>query len=178
MEFSRLEANKRLLLEAVCRCKAESNRACVSVLATTAERVEDTGEACVQIGSSATDLAITVIEFNDPVTVGKEADYEILVKNVGRTTDRQVVVEFTLPKGMAIVPKKTTGSTGVVQFSEIGASAYRFPAIAELKPNESLTFKVGPRAEQAGDAVFRVKVDSQGLVQPARDEEPVKILAT
>jgi uncharacterized repeat protein (TIGR01451 family) len=176
--FSRLEAGKRLLLEAVCRCKAESNRACISVLATSAERAEDTGEACVQIGSTATDLAVTVIEFNDPVTVGKEADYEIRVKNVGRTIDRQVVVEFTLPGGMAIVPKGTIGAAGVVRFTQVGGSTYRFdPPVAELRPNESLTFRVRALAEKAGDGAFRVKVDSQGLEQPARDEEQVKILA-
>jgi uncharacterized repeat protein (TIGR01451 family) len=175
--FTRLEAGKRLLLEAVCRCKEASNRACVSVSAASAERVEDRGEACVRIGSAATDLTVSVIEFNDPVTVGKEVSYEIRVRNVGQTTDRQVTVEFTLPKGLAIIPLGTAGPTGSGKFTEIRASTYQFPPVAELKPTESLTFRVRARAEQAGDGVFRARVDSQGLVQPATDEETLSILA-
>jgi uncharacterized repeat protein (TIGR01451 family) len=176
--FGSLRPGKSIALQVVCRCEEAAPRLCGTATATAAEVTRKSAQACVRVLSPKSELSLAVNSLRNPVTVGKEVTYEIRVKNIGGSLDRNVVVEFTVPQGMTFVPLGTTAPGGSRRVTEVQAPTYRFDPVAEVKANETLTYRVRVRAEKPGDTVFRVRVDSDGLEQPVDGDETTQVLAS
>jgi len=106
------------------------------------------------------------------VASGKEVTYVIQVANGGIVPDRQVVVTATVPAGMTPVPLGTTGPTEPPRFDK---QTVRFPAVAELKPGQTLTYRVRVRTQKAGKATFRVEAESERHREPLTAEETTEV---
>lgn len=177
--YPTLRPGKFTRLKVQCRCQEPpqaTGRACGRVSVTCDQKVTDEAEACVRVEVPRTELSVTVNDLRDPVEVGKEMVYEIRVKNLGPAPDRQVTVSFTVPEGMTLVPLGTIGPEKFRRFIEIQAPNYRFEPVAEIRPNETLTWIVRVQTDKPGDVVFKARVDSAGSEQPIEAEQRTKIL--
>ena len=118
-------------------------------------------------------LTMSVEGLSNPVRAGKELTYEIVVENKGTASCRQVGVTATVPDGM--VPDKLgTGGPGGPATVKVDRQVVSFDPVAELRPNESLTYRVRVQAVEAGKKSFRVELRtvtaSAPLVQEASTE--------
>ncbi len=118
-------------------------------------------------------LTMTVTDLRDPVTAGKELTYQITVVNNGNTVHRQVTVIAMVPEGMVPAPLGTTGP-GPTQYV-IDRQTVNFNPIMEVRPGETLIYRVRVRTKQAGQFHFRAELTSRDLSQPVLQEESTEV---
>jgi uncharacterized repeat protein (TIGR01451 family) len=131
------------------------------------------GETAPGAAPSAADLTMTVTDLRDPVAAGKELTYQITVVNNGNAVHRQVEVVAMVPDGMAPAPLGTTGP-GPTQFV-IDRQTVSFNPVMEVRPGETLTYRVRVRAKQAGLFHFRAELSSRELSQPVLQDESTEV---
>jgi hypothetical protein len=168
--------------EIKCRGKLPTPRACVRVRATPANGMGDEKEACVEIRSAPVlggNLTLTMTDLRDPVTVGKKETYLIEVKN-GSQVDHNVVLSVTLPDkpvadGLPLipVPVETSGSTKI---GKISGQTIEFEPVAQLYPNQSVTYRVVVKAMVAGAVEVTAHVRSQNVRGEVSRTEKTDIL--
>tara|TARA_Y100001933_G_scaffold263722_1_gene326354 strand:- start:4660 stop:7245 length:2586 start_codon:yes stop_codon:yes gene_type:complete len=109
-------------------------------------------------------LALRVTDLRDEVPIGGTIVYEVTVTNPRSAPDANVVVIVTVPEGLA----PTTGGVGIVAPSNpnIGQRVIRFNPVAEIRPGESLIYRIPIQAEQAGQFRSQIRVTSDGQRRP------------
>ena len=109
-------------------------------------------------------LSLTVTDLRDEVPVGGTVVYEVTVTNLQNVPDANVVVVVTVPEGLA----PTAGGVGIVAPSNpnIGQRVIRFNPVAEIRPGESLIYRIPIQAEQAGQFRSQIRVTSNGQRRP------------
>ena len=109
-------------------------------------------------------LSLTVTDLRDEVAVGGNVVYEVTVTNLRNTPDANIVVVVTVPEGLS----PTAGGVGIVAPSNpnIGQRVIRFNPVAEIRPGESLIYRIPIRAEQAGQFRSQIRVTSDGQRRP------------
>ena len=158
--------------EVHCRCVEAAARASnrAAVITEQGARVED--EAWLEIRAAAGGLTITVADLRDPVAVGKETTYKILVTNQGQTSQRDVAVVAAVPVGMMVAP---IGTSGPGKFT-IEGQTIRFDPVAELAAGESFTCRVHVRTRQAGEFTFQAELTGRDLADPVIVEETTEVV--
>jgi uncharacterized repeat protein (TIGR01451 family) len=119
----------------------------------------------------ATGLTLTVSEQRDPVRVGEETTYQVVLANRTNSGDRGARLSIEIPENMTLV-----GVEGPVRAPRILNRTAEFEPIAELRANESITFQVRCRAVEPGDGRFSAKVTSENQPSGARAEEPTQVV--
>ncbi len=117
-------------------------------------------------------LSLTVTDLRGMVAVGKEFTYVIQIANGGIAPDRNITVTAVAPEGMTPVRLGTTGPTEQPTFD---GQTVQFQPVPEIKPGQTLTYRVRVRAQRAGKAAFRVQATSQGHRQPLLAEETTEV---
>jgi uncharacterized repeat protein (TIGR01451 family) len=109
-------------------------------------------------------LSLNVSDLRDEVPVGSNIIYEVTVTNLQNITDSEVVVVLTVPEGLA----PTSRGVGIVAPSNpnISGRIIRFNPVAEIRPGESLIYRVPIRAEQAGQFRSQIRVNSNSQRRP------------
>ncbi len=178
-----LAAGQTTELRIQCLCQSAAAKTCNRATATTSDggKVED--EACLEIravssppavrtpapppppsAAAAEGLIMSVIGLRNPVTAGKELTYEIKVTNNGPTTYRQATVTATVPDDMIPNPMGTVGP-GPTKFAIEGKSV-RFDPVFEVRPNESLIYRIRVQTKQPGLWRFLAELTAATLSQP------------
>ncbi len=185
--FPRLEPGHTARIQIRCSCLQPAAKACNRVSVTSNEGARGDAEACLAIRQPAEKpvkepvppdsepkgaLRLTVTDLRGIVNVGKELTYVIQVVNAGITPDRQVVVTATVPEGM--IPVRL-GTTGPSEPPEFDGQAVRFPPAAEIKPGQTLIYRVRAQTRKPGKAVFRVQATSQRHREPLLAEETTEV---
>ncbi len=171
-----LEPGQTIRLQVECQCIQPASRACNRVTVTAEGGGRSDSEACLEIVSAPAALDVQVSDLRDFVAVGKELTYEILVRNVGATSDNMVSVVATASQQMTPLPIGTGVAGGLVRFNIDGQSV-RFEPVAEVRAGETLRFRVVVRANLVGDARLRVEVRSARAAAPIVQEESTSIVA-
>jgi len=179
-----LPVGKPMELEMHCRCLSVAAKACVRVTASTPDGARAADEACVEIregtggtgpeGVTGGALAMTVSDLHDPIKVGETETYEIRVMNQGRAADKLVTVEVTVPDGMTPMPMGTTGPPGTTP--TISRQTVSFSAAEQIRPGETLLYRVRALARQPGQVRLRAEVTSIGQPRPQIKEETTEII--
>lgn len=132
----------------------------VSVNAECAEVVQD--DCAIElVGIPA--ILLEVVDLTDPVEVGTETTYLIIVTNQGTKPGTNVRILATLPASQAYV--SSSGPTQAsVQGQQVAFAPYR-----RLGVGESIEFRVTIRALEEADARFLVELRSDEMIS----EEPV-----
>ena len=183
--------SQQLQVEALCK---EAIRACSRVTVTAAEDLVMADEACVQIAPavggdrSPADqtgpttpspeansggqkdaeigdvLSLSVSDLRDEVPVGSNIIYEIKVTNLQNIVDSDVIVALTVPEGLA----PTERGVGIVAPSNpnISGRVIQFNPVAEIRPGESLIYRIPIQAEQAGQFRSQIRVNSASQRRP------------
>ena len=111
-------------------------------------------------------LLLEMVDKQDPVQVGANEVYTIIVLNQGEAEDRDVKVVCRLPEGLSYVdssgPTKATADGPTVTFGPID----------RLGPKEKATWTVTAKATKAGDVRTKVDLTSEYLRTPVTETEP------
>ena len=116
-------------------------------------------------------ILLEVVDVDDPVEVGAEAMYEILITNQGTEFAKNVQIRANVPDGMEIVGAQ--GPTeGVIQGREI-----KFVPISRIAPRADAIFRLMVRGNKPGDFRIEVEATSDTLETPVTELESTKIYA-
>ena len=118
---------------------------------------------------------MTVEALTKPVAVGKELTYEVRILNQAQTMDRLVSLSVNLPAAMVPVPLGTTGPP--LARPAINKQTVRFDPVPELRPGETLVYRIRARTKQPGPARVTAEVSSFNQPQPMVTEETTEVVS-
>jgi uncharacterized repeat protein (TIGR01451 family) len=113
-------------------------------------------------------LSLDIRDFEDPVEVGTQTDYEIRVKNEGSAAAQNVNVSCELPAGLTVVSVKAPVSFAADRDLIV------FQPLAEIKPGESVSIRMQVKATGAGNLRLRARLSSESIEEPLVVEELTK----
>ncbi len=131
--------------------------------------LQDRAEACTTVEGIAA-LLLEVTDSPDPVEIGTQTTYSIIVTNQGTANATNIKISATIPDGMEYV--SSTGSTARLV---VLGKLVDFDPIPILEPKDTLTFTVTVKGVQPGDLRFRVEMNADQLTSPVLDEESTKL---
>jgi uncharacterized repeat protein (TIGR01451 family) len=156
-------------------CEASAPRACSRVTVTCDEGQRADTEACLEIAGPAQPLSLTVANLTNPVVLGNEVRYDIRVTNFSAQPDRNVVLVVNLPNELSPIPQATSGPPGL-RFNVLGQTIQFFP-VAEIRPGETVSFRVVAVARQPGEVRPQASVTSANTPTPVTAGTSTTILA-
>jgi len=110
-----------------------------------------------------------VIDLSDPVELGGEAAYEVIVKNSGTKASSAVELVATLPVEMQLI-----SADGPTRFKSTGQKIH-FEPLKSLAPGESVSYQLTAKTVDAGDARLQVKLITAEMQSPVTKEENTKV---
>lgn len=116
-------------------------------------------------------LLLEVSDSDDPIEIGKETVYEVVVTNAGSKTETDVKVVCTLPEQLGF-----RAAQGPARYQAQG-NTVTFEPVAQLAPRGELVFKVTARALAAGQVHFQTRLTGAGLTEPIMRTEHTRIYA-
>lgn len=128
---------------------------------------------CTELVSDSCDLEITgipailleVIDLEDPIPVGEELTYVVVVTNQGSAPARSVRIRCELEDTMQFV-----SATGATRGTATGV-VIEFEPLPSLAPQEKATWRVVVRAVGEGDVRFRTTLNSTMIERPVIETE-------
>ena len=150
--------------------------------ATSKEDARGQGEAFIEIRgekgaappAAASGLSLTVTGLRNPVAVGKEAVYEVRVRNGGTAAEKNLVLTAAVPTAMALVRLGTHGPA-TTEYDESKDHVLQFTPVKELAPGETLIYRITLLAKQKGRFRLAVDLSGGGLTQPIHGEEATDV---
>ena len=146
-----------------------SGRQCNVATVQTQRGLNERAEVCTSVEGVAA-LLLEVTDSPDPVEIGTQTTYSILVTNQGTANATNLKIAATIPDGMEYV--SSTGSTARLV---VLGKLVDFDPIPILKPKENLVFTVTVKGVQPGDLRFRVEMNADQLTSPVLEEESTKL---
>ncbi len=110
-------------------------------------------------------LAMEIRDLDDPVEVGNETAYEIVVKNEGSAPARNVSLACEIPASLTLL--KAHGP--VESFTQPGGVSFR--PVIELAPGNSVTYRVHVRGTTSGQHRIRARLSSDSISEPITEDE-------
>ena len=135
----------------------------------TARGLQDRAEACTTVKGIAA-LLLEVMDNPDPVEIGTQTTFSIVVTNQGTANATNIKISATIPDGMEYV--SSTGSTARLV---LVGKRVDFDPVPILKPKDSLTFTITVKGVQPGDLRFRVEMNADQLTGPVLEEESTQL---
>lgn len=141
-------------------------------------RVETTAERGVQaqkeeaiLVEGAASIAFQVVDTADPIEVGGETTYEIVVSNQGSKESTNVQLAVSLPDGL-----KAIDADGPTRFAMNGRQV-QFQALAQLPPKGETIYRIRVQCAAAGDHRCHVQLLSDEMRTPVTKEEGTRVYA-
>ena len=110
-------------------------------------------------------LVLEIADLDDPVEIGAETGYKVVVQNDGSKAAQNVSVSYELPPGVELIsatgPTQHIAENGVVVFKSLAA----------LAPGDSIEFQVIVRGTIEGNQRFRARLASDSIRDPLLFEE-------
>ncbi|MFK7779056.1 MAG: hypothetical protein QM501_13205 [Gimesia sp.] len=110
-------------------------------------------------------LVLNITDLDDPVEIGVETGYKVVVKNDGSKSAENVSISCELPPGVHLI--SATGPTQHI--AENGVVVFK--SLAELEPGESVIFQVIVQGTVEGNHRFRARLASDSIRDPLLFEE-------
>ncbi len=114
------------------------------------------------------ELALEILDLDDPGIVGHDTAYEIRVSNSGSKSARKVGLTFELPRGMKVgeveSPTKHFAKSGLILFNDL----------PELKPGKTAIYRVHVTANSDGNQRVRARLTSESVDEEVVAEETTK----
>ena len=116
-------------------------------------------------------LAVAVVDEQDPVRVGDEVAYEVILMNEGNDADQNVQASVQLPDELTFV--RASGDSDVSSEGQRVA----FEPIDEIQPGETYRWTVIARPTSAGSVQVTASVSSENLSSPTKVSEPTTLFS-
>ena len=114
-------------------------------------------------------ILLELIDLEDPIEVGANLTYEVVVTNQGSAVGTNIRVTCTLPPEQDYV-----GSTGPTSATVTGKNV-EFAPLASLAPKAKATYKVVITGVGVGDVRFRVGLNSDQMKGEVMETEATRI---
>jgi uncharacterized repeat protein (TIGR01451 family) len=114
-------------------------------------------------------LLLEVADLDDPIEIGSNVTYVIVVTNQGTAADDQIEISATLPSQEGFV-----SATGPTKHTVTGQTI-KFAPSSPLAPKAALTYRIVVKANAAGDVRFAISMDSKALTSPVRETEATRL---
>ncbi len=115
-------------------------------------------------------ILLEVVDVEDPILVGEFETYEIRVTNQGTAAGTNILITAILEDSMEL-----TSTSGPTKEKARTGMKIEFLPLAKLEPKESRTWKVVVKAKKAGDARFRVQLQSDQMKRPVDESESTNL---
>lgn len=122
-------------------------------------------EIPVEQPNRSNQLKVGVTALTEPVAVGQEAEYLVVITNDRNVSDRDVATLVTLPEGLQYVGGRADDDIQDSQRSPDGRQIV-MQTVRELRAGESIGFRVRARATLAGRHQVRIESRSGQTPQP------------
>jgi hypothetical protein len=176
-----MSAGQTLRREIEFKCLRETPRACNRVTVSAKDTPQASDESCLEIASDQADaapaampqtpLSVSVADTADPIKVGGQTTYQILVENKDTQSQFNVALAVTLSPEVELV-----NITGPVQGS-VSAGIVRFAPIRELRAGEQpLSYELRVKAARAGTAQIHAEVTTQAQSQGVTADQTTQVL--
>ncbi len=113
-----------------------------------------------------------MVDQTDPVEVGNEEVYTIVVRNQGSGPDENVKVTCELPDQFKFV--RADGPTE----AKADGQTVNLGTIDKLEPNEKVSWNLHVKADKAGDIRNKIELNSDYLQNPVPEYEPTRIIGS
>lgn len=110
-------------------------------------------------------ILLEVVDLDDPIEVGADVTYEIVVTNQGSSDGTNILVECVLPPEEQFV--SATGPSS----ARADGQTVRFERVPVLRPKARLTYRVIVRGIRPGDLRFGVSLQSDQTDSPVTETE-------
>jgi uncharacterized repeat protein (TIGR01451 family) len=114
-------------------------------------------------------ILLEVIDIEDPIEVGANETYEILVLNQGSAMDTNIRITCTLPPEQQYV--SATGPTSPT----VQGQVVTFAPLAQLAPKAKVTYRLVVKGVKTGDVRFAVSMTSDQISSPVQETESTNI---
>lgn len=114
-------------------------------------------------------LLVAVVDEVDPVKVGDEVVYRILVENQGTAPDEQIKLLAELPDALEF--RSVEGQTG----GENDGQSVSFETLDRLGPGERATWNLRALGKEPGEVRLKVDLTSDSQEKKVRSEEPTRL---
>jgi uncharacterized repeat protein (TIGR01451 family) len=166
-----------------CRCVKEAAKACDRVTVTADGGVTAGDETCLEIYTTAAtpppaaaaatgNLTVSIAEQADPIRVGGDTIYQIVVTNGGSAPAQQVVVSVKISEELRLIAIPVSPVTASASFPR----QVRFKPVAEIRAGEAITYELQIQADSAGTGKVQVEVTAPGLSQSVSAQASTQIL--
>jgi len=115
-------------------------------------------------------LTMSVVGPRIRVVTGEELTYEIKVTNNGSTRSQQLGITATVSESMLFRPLGTAPAKFAVD-----GKAIRFEKVSELRPGDSLIYRVRVQTRQPGRWHFRAELTTAALARPIVQEASTEV---
>ncbi len=110
-------------------------------------------------------ILLECVDDNDPIEVGADLTYTIIVTNQGSQTDSNVTIKCTLPPEQQFV--RAGGATNATN----SGSDVNFTPLPTLAPKARATWTVTVKGTKPGDSRFKVVLTSDQTTSPVFETE-------
>jgi len=114
-------------------------------------------------------ILLEVIDIDDPIEVGAQTTYEIVVTNQGSADGTNIVIVATLPPQEAHV--SAVGPTKALVVGKV----ITFAPLATLAPKAKATYRVVVKGTAVGDVRFGITLKSDQMTSPVSETESTHI---
>ncbi len=114
-------------------------------------------------------LLLEVVDIDDPVEVGAETGYEILITNQGTDFATNIQLKLDVPDGMEILGVKGPTEGTIEERTVV------FAPLAKLAPRADAIYRVRIRGQKPGDFRVTVHAQSDTLKSPVIEQESTKV---
>ena len=135
----------------------------------TAEGITAQADAIITVVAKPS-LRMTMVDSEDPISIGGEVTYTIVVENKGLGPATKVHVMNNVPQEMNIIQVNHSAGT----YSQRG-NAISFD-IGDLQPSAKVTLTIKVKALEAGDVVNSAELTLHEFERPTIAEEPTTIM--
>jgi uncharacterized repeat protein (TIGR01451 family) len=112
-----------------------------------------------------------VVDEEDPVRLGDEITYRVILTNEGNDADQNVQTTVELPDALEFV--RASGDTT----TESEGQRVAFEPIDQIQPGETYRWTVVARPTSGGSAHVTASVSSENLSSPAKVSEPTTLFS-
>ncbi len=114
-------------------------------------------------------LSMDIVDLDDPVEVGHETAYQIVVKNEGSAPARKVSLLCEIPPELTVL--KAHGPVGAIQ----QVDSVAFDPVIELAPGNSVTYRVHVKGTRSGHHRFRARLTSDSTPESLTGDELTRV---
>jgi uncharacterized repeat protein (TIGR01451 family) len=116
-------------------------------------------------------ILLECVDIADPIVIGAEETYEIIVTNQGSAEGTNIVIKCVLPAEQDFV--SATGPTK----ETVDGKTITFAPLKSLAAKAKATYKVKTKALKAGDVRFGVELTSDQMTSPVNETESTHIFS-